>query len=382
MSDTTFPLISKADIAKARELIEQETGMSKRTFELVDTIWPRTTGEEPATLYTVEATAQMDDFAGAQAELHAEMDETKFLLRGNNHARLEASIANLDNGRFTVDGTYKGVPYRLSVGPVESGTDEDRQAFLDEIQKVLEEPEASPFVLTKMGRVADLTEEDLDGFEFLPVEHEPDDAAVVAKTIQDMSLEEKIALGRSMLEGVESHLDEPIEGGPFFDDDEDDDLPTPIASYDAYVLSHRFKDVMAECEEGGNLHILVSDANVEDDDVAYLADKAETPAEKACIELAAQLSPGERWAAWLIANGREAEARGRCFAAQDTPPEVITELRAFIDSLGDDTLTDAEQQAYREETREANRLATETSQQHGVALHPRVAALRAGDDEA
>lgn len=50
-----------------------------------------------------------------------------------------------------------------------------------------------------------MTEEDLDGFEFLPVEHEPDDAAVVAKTIQDMSLEEDRPSGASMLEGVESH---------------------------------------------------------------------------------------------------------------------------------------------------------------------------------
>lgn len=113
----------------------------------------------------------------------------------------------------------------------------------------------------------------------------------------------------------------------------DDDLPTPIASYDAYVLSHRFKDVMAECETGGNLHNLVSSANVEDDDVAYLADKAETPAEKACIELAAQLSPGERWAAWLIANGREAEATRHGFDVRNMPPMVASELRAFIDSL-------------------------------------------------
>lgn len=64
--DTTFPFISKADIAKARELIEQETGMSKRAWELVDTIWPRAPGQEPAALYTVEPVAQMDEFAGAQ----------------------------------------------------------------------------------------------------------------------------------------------------------------------------------------------------------------------------------------------------------------------------------------------------------------------------
>jgi hypothetical protein len=46
------------------------------------------------------------------------------------------------------------------------------------------------------------------------------DAAVVAKAIQDMSLEEKIAFGRHMLEGVESYLDEAIEGGPFFGEDD------------------------------------------------------------------------------------------------------------------------------------------------------------------
>lgn len=85
------------------------------------------------------------------------------------------------------------------------------------------------------------------------------------------------------------------------------DIPTPIASNDAYVLSFRFKEVMAECEEGGNLHILISDANVEDDWISGLIEQAETPAEKSCIELAAKLSPGERWAAWLIANGREKE---------------------------------------------------------------------------
>ena len=261
--------------------------------------------DAPKTLADKMAELSPERRAWVEAEterMRAEMAETEFLLRGNNRARLEASIANLDAGRvvsFDADPT-------------------------------------SPWVLTKSGRIQDLTDEDLDGFEFLRVEHEPDDAAVVAKTIQDMNLEEKIALGRSMLEGVESNLDEEIEGGPFFGEDEEDDLPTPIASYDAYVLSHRFKDVMAECETGGNLHNLVSSANVEDDDVAYLTDKAETPAEKACIELAAQLSPGERWAAWLIANGREAEATRHGFDARNMPQMDASELRTFIDSLDND----------------------------------------------
>lgn len=157
------------------------------------------------------------------------------------------------------------------------------------------------------------------------------------------TLKESIAHMKAIERGEEPPLPvrypspdfDPAESEFVFETD-DDDLPTPIASYDAYVLSHRFKDVMAECEEGGNLHNLVSSANVEDDDVAYLTDKAQTPAEKACIELASQLSPGERWAAWLIANGREAEARGRGFLAQDLPPMVASELRAFIDSMDDD----------------------------------------------
>lgn len=282
---------------------EVEAAAMTKTERLRAQLWPKTPNQEPAKIHTVKADAQMDRLVPVQGA-----DP----IGANQDGALDADLFELYADRAT--------PFVL-----ESATDEQMAEMLAD--------QASPWVLTKMGRIQDLTEEDLEGFEFLPVEHEPDDAAVVANTIQDMSLEEKIALGRSMLEGVESHLDEPIEGGPFFGEDDDDDLPTPIASYDAYVLSHRFKDVMAECETGGNLHNLVSSANVEDDDVAYLADKAETPAEKACIELAAQLSPGERLAAWLIANEREAEATRHGFDARNMPQMAASELRAFIDSL-------------------------------------------------
>lgn len=58
------------------------------------------------------------------------------------NAKLPPEPPPLRPGRTVVDGTYKGAPYRLSVGDVGSGTDEERQAILDEIQKILEAPDA------------------------------------------------------------------------------------------------------------------------------------------------------------------------------------------------------------------------------------------------
>lgn len=362
-----------------------------------------------------------DQPKSTNTETLAAMDETEFLLRGNNRARLEAAIAKFESGDVVRIDTERWERMEALLADVDADDWTDVEGELIPELGVLNvnqidcrpsesftaeevagmdfslEDQASPWVLTKTGRIQDLTDEDLEGFEFDtgdmdegnewsgdpegveeareriynflkdshartvaaggPTQRMKDALALYKRTVVSSaglhttpSLADTLKESIQQMKAIERSEAPPLpmrypaadfdpSASEFVfetDDNEDDDLPTPIASYDAYVLSHRFKDVMAECETGGNLHNLVSSANVEDDHIPYLVEQAETPAEKACIELAAQLSPGERWAAWLIANGREAEARGRGFDAKNMLPMAISDLRAFIDSLDDD----------------------------------------------